>query len=159
MTKKSIKSTFTHSLISHSVSFTEKQRPVVSTSMPAYGVLWIKPAFFLLQTQTLAFMVSSDHMTLSKSSTLKWCVVNLRWVWTCTSLGRGTFEALQDLTPNDVVCDCSNLCLWFQVSSDHCTSTGPSLVAVLRCKIFSLVFIWQFFDLWWRGCILPTYGC
>ncbi len=62
---------------------------------------------FLIQTRQVEFLpkssilVSSDHMTLSQSSSgsSKCSLANFRRAWTCTGLSRGTHLALQDLSP------------------------------------------------------------
>ncbi len=80
----------------------------VSTPMlhSRYGVLSMQLSILSPQTQVeflpkSSILVSSDHMTFSKSSSgsSKCSLANFRRAWTCTGLSRGTRLALQDLSP------------------------------------------------------------
>ncbi len=91
--------------------FAEKQPQSMMFPPPCFTVGMVffgcNSAFFLLQTRQVEFLpqssilVSSDHMTLSQSSSgsSKCSLANFRWAWTCTGLSRGTRLALQDLSP------------------------------------------------------------
>ena len=96
--------------ISRPGPFAEKQPqsmflpPCFTVGMVFFGC---NSAFFVLQTRQVEFLpksyilVSSDHMTLSQSSSgsSKCSLSNFRWAWTCTGISRGTRLALQDLSP------------------------------------------------------------
>ena len=78
--------------------------PCFTVGMVFFGC---NSGFFVLQTQRVEFLtksyilVSSDHMTFSRSSSglSKCSLANFRRTWPCTGLSRGTRLALQDLSP------------------------------------------------------------